>query len=120
MYNTLILKIEMRKEAEEKKIVQETQAGFRKMKLCVGNTLKCTVENKIMGKSEKLLVFFTDLRPDFDRVDRRTLRKVLERRRVRKSLIERVKDIYEDTKNVVKVGEIKTNRIGVTEEVRQS
>lgn len=44
-----------------------------------------------------------DLKSAFDRVDRKVLWEAIERRGISKGIIEKVKEIYESTKNVVRV-----------------
>lgn len=44
-----------------------------------------------------------DLKSAFDKVDRKTLWEEMERRGIRKGIVERIKEIYESTKNVVRV-----------------
>jgi len=46
---------------------------------------------------------FIDLKAAFDKVDRKILWKAMEERSIRRGLIERVKEIYEQTKNAVRV-----------------
>jgi len=47
--------------------------------------------------------FFTDLKAAFDKVDRKILWKAMEETGIRRGLIERIKEIYEQTKNTVGV-----------------
>jgi len=47
--------------------------------------------------------FFIDLKAVFDKVDRKILWRAMEERSIRRGLIERVKEIYEQTKNAVRV-----------------
>jgi len=49
--------------------------------------------------------FFVDLKAAFDKVDRKILWKAMEEKGIRRGLIERVKKIYEQTKNAVRVHE---------------
>lgn len=44
-----------------------------------------------------------DLKSAFDRIDRKVLWEAIERRGISKGIIEKVKEIYKSTKNVVKV-----------------
>jgi len=63
--------------------------------------------------------FFIDLKAAFDKVDRKILWKAMEERGIRRELIERVKEIYEQTKNAVKVHGNTTNWFETRKEERQ-
>lgn len=61
-----------------------------------------------------------DLKTAFDKVNRKMLWDAMERRRVRRGLIERVKEIYESTKNAVRVYEEISSWFQTKAGVRQS
>jgi len=63
--------------------------------------------------------FFIDLKAAFDKVDRKILWKIMKEWRIRRGLIERVKKIYEQTKNAVRVHGNTTNWFGTRKEVSQ-
>jgi len=62
--------------------------------------------------------FFIDLKAAFDK-DRKILWRAMEERDIRRGLIERVKEIYEQTKNAVRVHGNTTNWFGTRKRVRQ-
>lgn len=95
----------LRKEVEKKKVLPETQAEFSKGKGTMDNVyvLRHVVRKELRKKEGKVYGFFMDLRAAFDRVDRNVLWEAMEGRRVRKRLIKTVKEIYENTKNTVRV-----------------
>jgi len=63
--------------------------------------------------------FFIDLKAAFDKIDRKILWRTMEEKGIRRGLIERVKKIYEQTKNAVKVHGNTTNWFGTRKGVRQ-
>lgn len=95
----------LRKEVEKKKVLPETQAEFSKGKGTMDNVyvLRHVVRKELRKKEGKVYGFFMDLRAAFDRVDRNVLWEAMEGRRVRRRLIKTVKEIYENTKNTVRV-----------------
>lgn len=95
----------LRKEVEKKKVLPEIQAEFNKDKGTMDNVyvLRHVVRKELRKKEGKVYGFFMDLRTAFDRVDRNVLWEAMEGRRVRRRLIKTVKEIYENTKNTVRV-----------------
>jgi len=90
----------LREKIEGKGSLPETQAGFRKGRGTMDNVriLQEVINKEISKKREKVYVFFIDLKAAFDKVVRKILWK-----QWRRGLIERVKEIYEQTKTAVKV-----------------
>lgn len=70
--------------------------------------LNWVVNREIRKPKEKVFVFFADLKAAFDRVDREKLEDRLKKMGVKRRLGRRVMEIYEETKNVMKVGENKS------------
>ena len=105
MYTEVIRK-RLVAEIETKKILPEGQAGFRKGRATIDNIY---ILNHLVQRSKekgtKLYSMFVDLRAAFDLVDRETLWELMERKRISKYLIERVKENYEETKVKIKIGE---------------
>jgi len=99
-----ILTERLRQEMEEKGILPETQAGFRKKRGTMDNIyiLQHVIRREVRKKGGKMYGFFMDLKAAFDRVDRKRLWKAMEKRGVRRGLTERVKEIYESTKCAVR------------------
>jgi len=63
--------------------------------------------------------FFIDLKAAFDKVDRKILWRAMEERGIRRGLIERVKEIYEQTKNAIRVHGNTTNWFRTRKGVKQ-
>ena len=106
---TSVLAERLEEEVEEKGMMPEGQAGFRKGRGVIDNiyVLNYLVERQL-ERGGKVVASFVDLRTAFDSVDRGILEKSLEERGVSEGLRRRIREIYEETRNVVKVG----NKIG--------
>ncbi|XP_053989911.1 uncharacterized protein LOC128882350 [Hylaeus volcanicus] len=64
--------------------------------------LQHLAERVTITKKGKLYALFVDLKAAFDKVNRTKLWKVMEQRGVRKGLIERSKELYEETSNTIR------------------
>lgn len=60
--------------------------------------------NKQLERGRKAVALFVDMKAAFDTVDRRILYKAMEERGIREGLIDRVRDVFRETKSRVKVG----------------
>jgi len=108
-------------EIERKGSLPETQAGFRKGRRTMDNVkiLQQVINKEISNKRGEIYGFFTDLKAAFDKVDRKILWRAMKDRSIRRGLIERVKEIYEQTKNAVRVHGNTKNWFGTRKGVRQ-
>ena len=61
---------------------------------------------KAKKKGNKLYAIFVDLKAAFDTVNRDKLWETMEKGNINKYLIERIKEIYEETKVKIRLGEI--------------
>lgn len=103
----MVLQKRLEKELEEK-ILPETQTGFRRGKNTIDNIfiLNYIANREIQKGGGKMHAFFADLRTAFGKIDRDLLNKILEKKGLER-LRRRIGEIYEETKNVVRVnGEI--------------
>jgi len=99
-----ILGKRLREEIEEKRSLPETQISFRKGRRTMDVMILQQVINKHISKERgKVYGFFIDLKAAFDKVDRNILWKAMEDRGIRIGLIERIKEIYEQTKNAIRI-----------------
>jgi len=115
-----ILAEKLREEIELKGSLPEIQAAFRKGRETMDNVrILQQVINKEISKRKGKCRFFIDLKAAFDKVDRKIMWKAMEERGIRRGLIERVKEIYEESKNAVRVHENITNWFGTRKGVRQ-
>ncbi|XP_078038684.1 uncharacterized protein LOC144470949 [Augochlora pura] len=107
-----ILNERLRKDVEQKGILPDTQSRFRKHRGTIDNgyILHHVAERKTLKNKRKVYALFVDLEAAFDAVKRGKFWEALAERGVRKGLIERIKEIYTETRNVVKTSD------GVSEE----
>ncbi|XP_071581724.1 uncharacterized protein [Temnothorax nylanderi] len=73
--------------------------------------LQHVVKRELRKKGGKVYGFFVDLKAAFDRVDRKVLWEAMEKRGIRKGLIERTKEIYEDVEEM-RTGQAGGMRVG--------
>ena len=115
-----ILNKKLVKELDEKGGWGRTQAGFRKGRGTIENIkiLKHLVGRRLKEK-KKVWAFFMDLKGAFDKIDRKVLWEMMRRRGISDVLIERVKEIYEETRCVVRIGGEVSKEFWVKKGVRQ-
>lgn len=108
-------------DAEEKKILSDTQARFRRSRSTIDNiyVLQHMVEKETRKRGGKVYGLFVDLRAAFDSVNREKLWEMMERKGIRRWLIRRIKEIYEEVRVAVRVGENMTREFWTTGGVRQ-
>lgn len=101
----LILEEKLRQETNEKNILPETQAGFRKKRSGIDNIfiLNTAIEKELAKAGGTAYAFFVDFKAAFDTINRSKLWNMMERLGIRQSLVDRLKEIYEVTQNVVRV-----------------
>jgi len=96
-----ILRNRLEKEAEEKDMIPESQAGFRKGRSTMDNVFVLAHfmqrEKRRGGEDGKLYIFFVDLKAVFDKVDRNKLWSEIRRKGFKEELVRRVEGIYEET-----------------------
>lgn len=105
IYATMLAK-RLDEETEGKGIVLPNQIGFGRGTGTIDNiyVLNHLVYRQVARRKAKLIALYVDLRAAFDFLDREIMEKTIRDRGVREGLIERVKEIYEETKSRVKVG----------------
>ena len=106
---------------EAEKFLPESQSGFREGRSTMDNIylLNLLIDRELEKKGGQLIACFVDYKAAFDTVDRNVLWKIMERKGVNKWLIGRIKDIYKETKNVVRVGDRKSEVFWTVRGVRQ-
>ena len=101
---TEVIRKRLVEEVEEKGILPEGQAGFRKGRSTLDNIY---VLNHIIQKGKvkglKTYASFVDLKAAFDTVDRELLWEIMEKVGISKYIIERIKEIYQETRVRVRV-----------------
>lgn len=118
---TAVLNERLKRDAEEKGIIPDVQAGFREKRGTMDNIyiLQHVVERELEKKRGKVFGFFIDLKAAFDRVDRNKMWATMEKRGIRKGLIRRAKEIYTETSNVVRANGTLSQEFWTKEGVRQ-
>lgn len=115
-----VLANKLRKEMEEKKLVLQSQVGFRKGRGIIDNIYYTNylVEREV-GRGGKIVEALVDLlRTAFDSVNRRIMGKRLEEGMSRR-LREKIMEIYEETRSVVKIDRSYGKRFWTTKRVKQ-
>lgn len=95
-------------EAEEK--LKEGQFGFRKGRGTMDAVymVNYVVNRELSKKGGKMFAFFADLKAAFDNVDRKLLNEMMGKRQIESNLRHRVMETYKETRNIVKVGDRKS------------
>lgn len=102
---TAILADRLEKEVEEKGIVPEWRAGFKKRKGMMDDIY--TVMRRELQGRKRVVPMLVDLKAAFNLLERGDLGKRLEDKGISKELTERIVEIYRKTRYVVKMGESK-------------
>lgn len=94
----------LEREVEEKRILPETQAGFRKERNTMDNIyiLNYAIGKDILRPGGKVHAFFADLKAAFDIVDRKKLWSTMKGKGISNYLVNRIEEIYEETINACK------------------
>ncbi|XP_071580229.1 uncharacterized protein [Temnothorax nylanderi] len=118
-----VIRSRLEKEAEEKGMIPESQAGFRKGRSTIDNIF---VLNHLIqkgrrrgGKAEKVYAIFADLKAAFDNVDREILWRILRDKGTNEQLLRRLEMIYEETEVVVRTSQGYTKKFQTSKGVRQ-
>ena len=117
----MILDERLRRELEEKEVLPDGQAGFRKERGTMDNVyiLKHLIDQELEKKAGKLYALFIDLKAAFDSVDRVKMWECLRAKDINEHLVRRMEEIYEKTLNRVKVGDEKSESFLTKKGVRQ-
>ena len=99
-----VLREKLEKEVEDKKILQDTQMGFRRKRGTRDAImlLKKMIEEGTRDK-QKVYSCFLDLKGAFDKVNRKKLWKIMENVGISKELIKEIRALFEETKCVIRV-----------------
>jgi len=87
--------------------VPDNQTGFRKRMGMVDNiyVLNYLINRQLGKRRGKVVALFVDVRTAFDSVDKGVLAKAMRERGMREGLVERVEEIWRETKSRVVVRE---------------
>lgn len=112
-----ILRCRLEKEMEHKDMLSESQAGFRKGRSTMDNIF--VINHVIQREKEKEdKKVFVDLKAAFDNVGREVLWRIMEEKGVNKELLERIKEIYKETKIMIRTKEGNTKEFWTKRGVR--
>lgn len=116
-----ILNEKLKNEIDAKNILPDTQAGFRKKRGAMDNVyiLKQAIEEEIHNKKEKCYAFFADIKAAFDQLDRAYMWKTLTKLGIKQRLREKIQEIYQETRNAVKISDEMTEIFWTRKGVRQ-
>jgi hypothetical protein len=113
----------MKREIEEKGMLPDSQAGFRKGRGTMDNVyiLDHLTRNELRKKGGRVCALFVDFRGGFDKVNRvKIFECTYERGRgISEWLVRKVEEIYARTRNKVKVREKENEWFETTKGVRQ-
>jgi hypothetical protein len=117
-----VLSERMKGEIEEKGVLPDRQAGFRKGRGTMDNEyiLDHLTRNELWKKGGRMYALFVDFRVAFDKVDRVKMFECMRERGISEWLVRKVEKIYARTRNKVKVGEKGGEWFEKTKGVRQS
>jgi hypothetical protein len=116
-----VLSERMKREIEEKGVLPDSQAGFRKGRGTVDNVyiLDHLARNELRKKGGRMYALFIDFKAAFDKVDRVKMFECMRERGISEWLVRKVEEIYARTRNKVKVGEKEGEWFETTKGVRQ-
>jgi len=105
VYVSVLLR-RLEEEVEEKEIIPENQAGFRKGRGTIDNIfiLNYLINRQVGRKKGGMVAMFVDLKAAFDSVDRKVLLNTMREKGIREGLIERVEEVLRETKSRVRIG----------------
>ena len=117
---TYILSVRLVKEVEELGLLPDGQAGFRKKRSTIDNIYILNyLIKKTKHEKQKLYAVFVDLKAAFDTVNREKLWLIMENLGISKYLIEKIKELYEETKVKVRFGNEFTEEFWTVKGLRQ-
>lgn len=99
----------------------DSQAGFRKGRGTMDNVyvLNHVIQTRITRTRGKVYLVFIDLKAAFDKLDREVLWKAMENLGINASIIRSAKEIYQETRCKIKIGDKLSDSFWVDKGVRQ-
>lgn len=117
-----VLKRRLEEEVELKKLLPESQGGFRRSRGTLDNifVLNHIVQREKNNKKEgKVYAMFVDFKAAFDNIDRKKLWESMKEKRINRKIIGRLEKIYEETRSTIKTKDGLTSYFKTTKGVRQ-
>ena len=117
---TEVLRRRLEKEVNDKGLLPENQAGFRKRRSTIDNIYILNhITQKAKNKKKRIYAMFVDFKAAFDTVDRNILWEIMENAGISNYITERLKGVYEETKVKVRIGNEITKEFWITKGLRQ-
>lgn len=115
-----ILREKLEKKVEEKRILQDTQMGFRKKRRTRDAImlLKKVIDKGVKNK-KKVNACFVDLTVAFHKVNRKKLWKILEKAGINEGLIKEIRELFEETKCEIRVNGTKAREFWTKKGLKQ-
>lgn len=115
-----ILRSRLKEEIERRKLLPDSQGGFRKGRGTIDNIfiLNHIIQREKRNKEKKVYAMFMDFKAAFDNVNRRRLWEILGEKGIKKELIRRLEKL-ESTVMAVRTKEGLSSRFEVKKGVRQ-
>lgn len=115
-----ILRERLEGEIIRKKLLPESQGGFRKGRGTMDNIFILNhVVQREKCKGEKVYALFVDLKAAFDNVDRNKLWRILKDKGIEEQLISRIRSLYKETRVAIRTKEGTTDSFITKKGVRQ-
>lgn len=115
-----ILRERLEEEIIRKKLLPESQGGFRKGRRTMDNIFILNhVVQREKCEEEKVYALFVDLKAAFDNVDRNKLWRILKDKGIEEQLISRIRSLYKETRVVIRTKEGTTDSFITKKGVRQ-
>lgn len=117
----MILEKKLKREIEDKDILPETQAGFRKGRSGFDNIciLNQATEKELQKKGGTVYEFFVVFKAAFDLINREKLWSTMEKQGLKKILVEKLQEIYRTTRNVIRIEGRETIKFWTEKGLRQ-
>lgn len=108
-------------EVEDKNIVPDNQAGFRKGKSAIDNVyiLNYVIQKEISKEQGRLYALFADLKAAFDTVNRQKLFAMMNHLGIAENLVNRIAEIYSETLSSIRVNDKESSPFWTTRGLRQ-
>lgn len=113
--------LDERLKAEIENKLEESQFGFRKGRRVTGAVfvINHIIDKQLSKEKVKLYACFADLRAAFNRLNREKLEEKMRKMGISEKLTRRIKAIYEETRNVVRVKNRDTREFWTARGVKQ-
>ena len=117
-----VLRNRLDEQLEREGKLDDTQFGFRKKRgtMDAVYALKKTIGGEIAREKGKVWGFLADMKAAFDKLKREEIWRKMEEMKIEEGLIERIKEIYEDTRCEIEIGRKVVGAFRTEKGVRQT